>query len=194
MGTATSRAVTGGIAALALALAACGGQPRAASPPAASGFGWLRPAAVPSSWGAVAISSGAALPIPSGWKRIHGDAGTATVVLLDGTHRIVGYLNLTPRQGLETPANWGHFRIDHNAEEGDRSIRRLAVGTGLEFRSGRGSCVRDSYTTGSGSRYVELACLVKGRTASTVIVGASPPAAWGQLAPTLERAISSFTT
>jgi hypothetical protein len=125
---------------------------------------------------------------------VHGDPGTATAVLLDANRKIVGYLNVTPRQGAETLSRWAHFRTEHNADEGDTDVRQLGSATGLRFRSGHGSCVRDSYASSSGAPFVELACLVAGRRASTVIVGASPPDDWGRLAPALERAISSFTT
>jgi hypothetical protein len=54
--------------------------------------------------------------------------------------------------------------------------------------------VRDSYRTRFGTRYVELACLVSGARASTVIVGASPPESWSTISPLLERAISSLRT
>ena len=133
------------------------------------------------------------MPYPRGWERLKGDAGTATAALLDGNHHFIGYLNLTPRQSSETPANWGRFRVAHNAEESDRNIKLLAVGTALRFRAGHGSCVRDSYATSSGSRYIELACLIAGRKASVVVVGASPPATWARMSPVLERAISAVT-
>ena len=212
--TATSKRLAGAIVALGLAAAGCGGQARVttsaagdraheASTQAAAleqaatssggGFAWLRPALAPAGWRAAVIPSGAMMSYPPQWKRISGDAGTATAVLLNGKRRIVGYLNVTPRQGRETLSNWGHFRVDHNADEGDRSIRRLDVGTGLRFRHARGSCVRDSYTTGSGNPYVELACIVAGHTRTTVIVGASPPQMWRRISPALERAIASFT-
>jgi hypothetical protein len=54
--------------------------------------------------------------------------------------------------------------------------------------------VLDSYRTESGHRYREIACIVAGRSATTVIVGAAPPARWAHEAPTIERAIEDFTT
>jgi hypothetical protein len=169
---------------------------RAASPGA---FAWLRPAAAPAGWRSVPIANGAAMPYPAGWRHVHGDAGTATAILGGGADgdsgaRVSGYLNLTPLQGDETLANWARYRVKHNAGEGDRAIRTLASGAGLRFRTGLGSCVRDSYTTGSGARYVEIACLVKGARATSVIVGATPPDAWARVSPQLQRAISSLST
>ncbi len=131
---------------------------------------------------------------PSGWQRIHGDAGTATAVLRNREREFVGYLNLTPRQSDENLGNWASFRLAHNAEEGDRGVTRLASASGLRFRSGPGSCIRDAYVTTTGAHFIELACLVRGPTVSSVIVGASPPTKWTQMAPVIERSISALTT
>jgi hypothetical protein len=134
------------------------------------------------------------MPYPPLWRPATSDRGTATAVLVDGRERYLGYLNVTPRQANETLPNWASFRTDHNMEEGDRNVRRLAAAGGLRFSTGRGSCIRDSYTTKTGARFIELACLVDGARASSVIVGAAPPQLWPKMAPVLERAISSFTT
>jgi hypothetical protein len=134
------------------------------------------------------------MPYPPGWTSIRGDRGTATAALLSGGGRYLGYLNVTPRQGEETLSNWPSLRIAHNAGEGNRSIKRLAATRGLRFLTGRGSCVKDAYTTRTGAHYIEIACLVAGQTATSVIVGAAPPASWPQVSGSLERAISAFTT
>ena len=65
------------------------------------------------------------------------------------------YLNATPKQGTETLANWSRFRPEHNRDEGDRSVRLIASANDLSFRSGRGSCVIDDYTT-SKATYREI--------------------------------------
>jgi hypothetical protein len=187
---ATSRAVLSTLAAVALVglAAACGGGQSAA------GFGWLHAGPPPAAWRMVQLPSGdAALPVPTGWRLIHGDRGTVSAAELDGTGTIVGYLNATPRQGDESPASWARFRAEHNADEGDSDVRALASGRGLRFRTGTGSCVEDTYRTTARS-YREIACLVQGRTASTVIVAAATPAMWPRIGPTLERAVSSFAT
>jgi hypothetical protein len=211
MGTATFRRGRAALAVVAIALgtAGCGstssasstGHPAASTPtsvpaatPVPAGFAWLRPALVPAGWAVVRISSGATLPYPPGWRQVHGDIGTATVALQDRRDRFLAYLNLTPRQGHETAADWASFRVAHNADEGDRHIVTLAVGRGLRFRTGVGTCVRDAYTTSTGNRYVELACLVAGARTSSVIVGAAPPQMWPRYSALLERAISTFTT
>jgi hypothetical protein len=124
---------------------------------------------------------------------MHGDPGTATVALLGPGHQIIGYLNLTPRQGAETLANYAHFRVDHNGDEGDSAIKTLASATDRRFGRGHISCVEDSYATETAAHYVELACLVSGRT-SVAVVGAAPPQSWPRISPLLQRAISTTTT
>jgi hypothetical protein len=208
MATATSRRPILTLLALAAAavVSGCGASSTATSPAThiagagartatgPSGFAWLRPAAAPTGWPAARIPAGAVMPYPAGWRRIHGDAGTATAVLRDAENHFLGYLNLTPRQGAEALGTWAAFRTAHNAEEGDRAVTTFAAATGLRFRTGRGSCVRDGYTTSTGHHYIELACLVQGPRAASVIVGAAPPATWAGTAPLIERAISALTT
>ena len=73
---------------------------------------------------------------PPGWRARAGDRGTASAALLDGDGHYLGYLNLTPRQGAETAANWPSFRLRHNAGEGDRDVTFDAAAGGLHFRTG----------------------------------------------------------
>ncbi|HZU59903.1 MAG TPA: hypothetical protein VE983_03005, partial [Solirubrobacteraceae bacterium] len=98
-------------------------------------------------------------------------------------------LNLTPRQGGETPSNWRAFRLEHNREEGDRDVRSLGAATSLRFRTARGTCVKDSYLSGSGNAYIEIACLITGARTGVVAVGAAPPSAWSRQSGVIERAI-----
>jgi hypothetical protein len=185
--------VTGGLAVVAVgvvllvALAGCGASGRG---PASGPFGWLRPASSPTGWSAARIQGGATLAYPPGWRPLKTDPGTASVALLGAGERIDGYLNATPSQGNETLANWSRFRPRHNQGEGDRSVRLVAATT-ARFRSGRGACVIDTYTT-SKAKYREIACLVSGRGTSAVVVAAAPIALWDQQAATLQRAVSSF--
>jgi hypothetical protein len=153
-------------------------------------FAWLHPSSPPAGW-MVARSLGGALAYPPGWRPITTDPGTASVALLGGGDRIDGYLNATPKQGAETLANWSRFRPEHNLDEGNRSVHLIASASDLSFRSGRGSCVIDDYTT-SKATYREIACLVSGSRSSAVVVAAAPIALWDQQAATLERAVSSF--
>lgn len=173
----------GALLVLSAILAGCGGS-------SSGPFAWLKAQATPAGWHVVQIRSGSELSYPPDWQTLSGDTGTATAARVGDGGTFLGYLNVTPRQGDETQAGWASFRTSHNAEEGDRHVKRLAAATGLHFTGGQGSCVKDSYSTFTGAHYVEVACLVKGPTASTVIVGAAPPnsSQWGAI----ERGISAF--
>jgi hypothetical protein len=159
-----------------------------------SAFRWLQPQRTPPGWKLARLPSGkATLAYPRTWRPIRTDPGTASVALLGHGRSIRGYLNLTPRQGAETLTNWPSFRIEHLGAEGSTDVRRIASAHGLAFRSGRGSCVIDSYRT-SRARYREIACLVAGPRTSSVIVGAAPLKTWAQQAETIERAIATLRT
>jgi hypothetical protein len=160
----------------------------------APAFRWLHPQPPPPGWKLARLPSGAAtFAYPRTWRPIRTDPGTASVALLGHKRSIRGYLNLTPRQGAETLANWPSFRIEHLGDEGSTDVRLIASAHGLAFRSGRGTCVIDSYRT-SRARYREIACLVAGPRTSSVVVGAAPSKTWAQQAGTIERAISSLRT
>jgi hypothetical protein len=181
-------AVGAGVVALIIALAAAGGtSPRRASGP----FAWLRPGWAPAGWHVARTPSGAALAYPPGWSAIKTDPGTASVALRGNGGRIDGYLNVTPKQGAETLANWSRFRPQKNRAEGARNVRLLAATSDAHFRSGRGSCVIDTYTT-SLTSYQEIACLVSGARSSEVVVAAAPTRLWREHLAVLERAVSSF--
>jgi hypothetical protein len=184
------------VAALALAsataLAACG----SASAPVAGqarAFAWLRPSPAPPSWHVSRLPN-ARLAFPLGWRSITSDPGTVSAAVRGGSGAIQGYLNATPQQGAETLSNWSSFRLDHNRDEGDVSVKPVASATNLPFGAGHGSCVIDNYTSSTGRHFREIACIVAGASATTVVVGAAPPAQWARQAPEIERAVSSFLT
>jgi hypothetical protein len=160
----------------------------------APAFRWLHPQPPPQGWKLARLPSGAAtFAYPKTWRPIRTDPGTASVALLGPGRNIRGYLNLTPRQGAETLANWASFRIEHLGDEGSRDVRLIASAHGLSFRSGHGTCVIDSYRT-SRARYREIACLVAGTRTRSVIVGAARSSTWAQQAETIERAIAGLRT
>ena len=171
---------------LIVALAGCGGSGRVSGP-----FGWLRPETPPTRWRVARTRSGTMLAYPPGWTRIKSDPGTASVGLRGPGGRIDSYLNATPTQGTETLANWSRFRPRHNREEGDRDEHLIAATAHGRFRSGRGACVIDTYTTAKAT-YREIACLVSGPRSSAVVVAAAPSALWRRHAATLHRAVTSF--
>jgi hypothetical protein len=199
MATATSSRLLPAAALVALlALAGCGGAARQGDEHATgvpTPFTWLRPAAAPAGWRIGRLPSQTAdLAYPPGWRSIRTDPGTFSAALLGPHDRIRGYLNATPRSGAETLANWNSFRPAHNTEEGDHDVISEASASRLHFRSGTGSCVIDRYATTTGARYREIACIVRGARATTVVVAAATPSDWTRLAPQLERAVASFST
>lgn len=132
------------------------------------------------------------LAYPADWRPIRGDSGTASAALRDAHGRFLGYLNLTPRQGGETLAGWAAFRIRHIREEGDLVAVERGSAHDVPFRDGaRGTCVRDAYTTSTHLRFVEVACLIHGRRADSVIVVAAPPEQWVRRWPALERVLEA---
>jgi hypothetical protein len=165
------------------------------SPNAAEGaFAWLRAAPAPTDWRSARLPTGATIPYPPDWHTLAGDRGTASAVLLDAHGHYLAYLNLTPRQGAETQANWPAFRLRHIVAEGQREVKLDAAAGGLRFRTGRGTCVRDAYTTSTNAHYVEIACLVGGSHVTSVVVGAAPREHWAQERPVVEQAISALIT
>jgi hypothetical protein len=195
MAMATSSRLLPGLAlAAALAVAGCGGATAGREHAAAGAFTWLRPAQPPAGWKVARLPSGtAALAYPPGWQLIATDPGTVSAALLGPHGRIRGYLNATPKSGTETLANWSRFRPAHNREEGDRSVVTEAAATHLTLGSGTGSCVVDRYATVS-ARYREIACIVRGSRATTVVVAAARPRDWAHLEPALRRSVASFST
>jgi hypothetical protein len=170
---------------------------RATRPPAATlagAFSWLHPSRPPAGWVAATIASGnATLFYPPDWKPTAGDPGTVTAALRDNSGVYHGYLNVTPRQGAERLTGWAAFRTGRNREEGDGQVRDLAAAEGLRFRDARGSCVIDEYLSRVRSHpYREIACIVAGRRALSVFVGAALQQDWTALGPLLERAASDF--
>lgn len=191
IGVLVAAAVLAG-AVTALVLGGGGGRSVAADPAA---LAWLHPNRPGRDWSTLRLpGSPASLPVPPGWHAADGDPGTQTAELTTADGTIEGYLNATPREGEETPANWADFRVDHNREEGDRDVTLLAAATGVKFGGATGSCVVDSYVTSSAHTYREVACLVTGPSAATVVVAAAPPGRWHTAGGQLRRAIESFTT
>lgn len=200
MGTAISRSVALGL--VAVLLGGCGADHTVSStrrsPATATaspgGLAFLPAQSAPATWLKASIPVGATLYYPQGWQTVGGDRGTATAVLRDAEHHITGYLNVTPRQGQETLADWASFRPRHNGEEGERFVRREATARDVRFRDGKGTCVRDTYTTTSATTYTEIACLVRGRRATSAIIAAAESRTWTEVSPLLYRAIAAFRT
>lgn len=164
---------------------------REPTPSGSRSFAWLASGPAPPAWSPAGMLAGGALPRPRGWQAIHGDRGSVSFAQLRMGGTVVGYLNATPRSGAETLANWTRFRVHHNAAEGDRNVRASAGSDGLRIGADHASCVIDDYLTRLSS-YREIACLIAGARATTVVVGASPPSNWSRQRPIIERAIAGF--
>jgi len=135
------------------------------------------------------------LPLPPGFHAVAGDRGTLTAVLFGRGGADLGYLNVTPRQGVERLVGWPKFRLEHLREDDARSAReeRAAqlVGTGTALRS----CVVDDYVTRvGGHRFHEVACLVVQHSAGSVIVAATPTGDPAHVWAVLQRAVAAYPT
>lgn len=176
-----------GAAAAALATSAQPGP----SPARALGFSAQ---AAPAGWLHRELGNGTAvLSYPPALRPIPGDPGAVSVAMRSSAGAYLLYLNATPRQGAETLRNWATFRV-HLLREDDASSAHLdAAATGLTFRGGTGSCVIDDYVTRIGAHhYREIACLVQGQAAASVVVGTAPAPRWSQARPLLERAVAAY--
>jgi hypothetical protein len=167
-------------------------QAQAAAP---AGFAWFRPRfASPGSWlqASLAGRSGV-LSYPGMLRPMHGDPGTVTFGLNTRAGAVLVYLNVTPRQGDETLQNWPRFRVGHLAEEGQRAVRVDATSAMLPFQGGQGRCVVDDYTSRvHNNRYREIACLVRGAHASSVVIATTRVATWAQYGTLLEQVVNGY--
>jgi hypothetical protein len=127
-------------------------------------------------------------------RLVAGDTGSVSAARFGPHGRYLLYLNATPHQGTESLSNWRSYRIRLLTSDDASSARLLAASTGVRFRGGTGSCVRDTYTTRvGGHHFEEIACLVQGKHGETVVVAAAAASGWATSAGTLERAIDAFT-
>jgi hypothetical protein len=151
-------------------------------------------AAAPGSWHRLTLPGRAAvLSYPPSLHPVAGDRGTVTAAQLSPGGSYLLYLNATPRQGTENLRHWATFRLAFLRSDHAASAHRDASATGVAFRGGSGSCVIDDYATKAGGHhYKEIACLVQGRTAASVIVAAAPAARWVQAGPLLGRAVAAY--
>ncbi len=192
-------AAAAALTALSLALFGCAsGQPSAksggAGRPAATGFGWFHPGPAPGTWLHASLSGQrATLSYPGSLRPMHGDAGTVTVGSTAKSGQVLVYLNVTPKQGGETLRNWTGFRLEHLREDGQYAVHLDGASTALHFHGGPGRCVIDNYTTKEhNNRYDEIACIVQGAHATSVLVAATSAAAWQANRALLERVVSAY--
>lgn len=157
-------------------------------------FAWLHPAPAPRSWEHATLpGNGAVMWYPPTLLRSKGDPGSATAEQLGTNGMTIAYLNAVPKQGAETLGTWPEFRVEHLRDESASKVVVEAKGIALPFRSAIGSCVDDVYITRVKSHhYHEIACFVQGRRSSSVIVAATPVAAWNRWRAELEKAVAAY--
>jgi len=187
-------------AALSVALSGCASSRPGAAPgggmarPALSGFAWFHPGGAPGAWRRASLGGrGATLSYPGALRPMHGDRGTVTVGRSARSGAVLVYLNVTPKQGDETLGNWTDFRLEHLREDGQSAVHLDGVSPALHFRGGPGRCVIDNYTTKiHNNSYDEIACIVHGAHATSVLVAATSAAAWQAQRGLLEKVVSSY--
>jgi hypothetical protein len=179
-------AVAGIVTACSGAVSVASGQRREAST--------LIGRSAPANWLTATLpGGGAVLAYPPSMRLLSGDPGAVTAGEVSRSGRYLLYLNVTPRQGDETLADWAGFRLDHQREEEITSVRKLSEQTGVRFLGAKGTCVTDAYVTKvDAHHFTEIACFVRGRTSADVIVAAAPTANWTSAAGLLRRAITGF--
>ena len=157
-------------------------------------FPLLHPAAAPAGWPHLALPNGTAvLSYPPSLHQLAGDTDAVSAARRGpgGAFRL--YLNATPRQGSERQQGWAAFRLRLLRSDDATSARQDAAAAGVTFRGGTGSCLIDDYVTRiGGHHYQEIACLVQGRTSTSVIVAAAPAAGWARARPLLLRAVAAY--
>ena len=188
-------AAAAGLTALCLALFGCASQSGTAREKAASaGFGWFHPGPAPGAWLRASLTGhGATLSYPGSLRAEEGDHGTLAFGSTARSGEVLVYLNVTPKQGDETLRNWPEFRLEHLREDGHSAVHLDGVSGSLSFRGGQGRCVSDSYTTDiHHNNYHEIACIVRGAHATSVLVAATSTAAWRAQQALLEQVVSSY--
>ena len=189
-------------AALSLALLGCAsstpgsatGSAGAAPAATAAGFGWFHPGPAPGAWLRASLTGqSATVSYPSSLRPQHSDPGTVTVGSTARSGAVLLYLNVTPKQGDETLHNWPDFRLEHLREDGQSVVHLDGVSGPLGFRGGHGRCVMDNYTTDiHHNHYNEIACIVQGTHATSVLVAATSTAVWQANRALLEKVVSSY--
>lgn len=133
------------------------------------------------------------MPYPPSMRPVPGDPGTVSAAQTAGDDVFVNFLNATPHQGTETLANWPGYRLAHLLGDDASSAAKLGQAFGVRFLGGTGTCVMDTYVTKArANNYIEIACIVRGATHTSVIVAAAPSARWASQAPLLRRALAAY--
>jgi len=178
--------------------AGCGGTARPHTGHQSAGnpgpFAWLRPSAAPADWKIARLPSRKAqLAYPPRWRAIRTDPGTffRGAAGMARPHPRLPQRNAPVRR--RDTRQLGQLSPCPQPRRGRRDVVRDASAVGLRFRSGTGACVID-HCASTSARYKEIACIVRGTRATTVVVAAARPADRTRLAPQLQRAVASFSS
>lgn len=161
---------------------------------AQSGFPAFDLAAAPATWRQLRLPDGSGvLSYPPSLRPVRGDSDAVSVARVSPRGAYQFYLNATPRQGEERLAGWAAFRLHLLRSDDAASAHEVAAAQDVRFHGGTGSCVMDSYITKiHANHFQEIACLVQGSSAASVIVAAAPAAHWAQARPLLLRAVAAY--
>jgi hypothetical protein len=157
-------------------------------------FGWLASTTPPATWARLTVPSGlGTLSTPPGFGTVDGDPGTLSVALRNSAGTYLGYLNVTPRQGLETLQDWAEFRLTHLRGDDAVSVHEDAMVQSVRTAAAVRSCVIDDYVTTVGHhQFHEVACYVTRGSAGSVVVAATPSGDPAHVWTQLERAVAAY--
>ena len=145
-------------------------------------------------WPRAALPDGRAdVAHPPAWRVVPGARDSTTVARLSLDGRVLAYVQLSPAPPDRAPETWARLRTTRERAQGLGALTVESRAAGLRFATGTGACVTDSYGAG-GVRFREIACLVAGRHARSVVVAAAPADGWAAAAPDLERVVASLRT
>jgi hypothetical protein len=180
------------LATVTAALALAGRHTHARQPNA---FSWFAARTAPPSWQKITLPDHTGtLAGPRSLVRLPADPGTVALGLPAGVEDLI-YLDATPRQGQEDLPGWATFRIAHLRDDNTASVTVDAHAENLAFLGATGSCVLDEYVTRVGAHhYREIACLVQGLHAASVIVAATPIADWDRYRALLEQVVTAYSS
>lgn len=159
-----------------------------------AGFPAFAPVTAPATWRQLRLPNGSAvLSYPPSLRPVRGDSDAVSVARVSPRGAYQLYINATPRQGEERLAGWAAFRLRLLRSDDATTAREVAAAQRVRFHGGTGSCVMDSYITKiHANHFQEIACLVQGSAAASVIVAAAPAAHWTQARPLLLRAVAAY--
>lgn len=159
-----------------------------------AGFPAFAPVTAPATWRQLRLPNGSAvLSYPPSLRPVRGDSDAVSVARVSPSGVYQLYINATPRQGEERLAGWAAFRLRLLRSDDAATAHEVAAAQDVRFRGGTGSCVMDSYITRiHANHFQEIACLVQGSSAASVIVAAAPAAHWAQARPLLLRAVAAY--